>query len=417
MVAVALTAVICWLAALAVVATWPVTRPPLSGLSFTVGFLVIELAGQLVVASLAVTAALAALGWPTGPLGVVAAVAAAAALGLFGSMLAAGLRSRHVVAAALGHARVGADPGEGPPRGAWLSWWRTAIAVPLGRGEVVVHRDLAYVDDGDEAHRLDVYVPPGDPRGAPVLLFVHGGAWVFGSKRGQGLPLLKELAARGWVCVTCNYRLSPSATWPDHIVDVKRAIAWTRANAARFGGDPARFLAVVGNSAGGHLAALSALAPNEAAWQPGFEGADTRVDACVSLYGVLEMTGDAELAGRQGRATVVLLERTVMKAPLAQAREVYEAASPLHRLGADAPPFLVLHGTRDSLVPVAVARAFVAACREVSRSPVAYVELSGAQHAFDLVCSPRCTAVVRGIATFLDALVARKDAAATPARP
>jgi acetyl esterase/lipase len=331
------------------------------------------------------------------------------------AMLAVSLRACSVVARALATSR-GIDGLDGAAADvAWLRWWRTCLAAPIGKGTVTVHRDVAYVDDGDPAHRLDVYTPRGGTSGAPVLVFVHGGAWVFGSKRSQGLPMLHELAARGWVCVSCNYRLSPRATWPDHIVDVKRALAWTRAHAAEYGGDPGRFLAIAGNSAGGHLAALSALTMHEAAWQPGFEEADTRVDACVSLYGVLEMTGDPELSGRLGRATVVLLERAVMKSSLEQARAVYEAASPMHRVAKDSPPFLVVHGTKDTLVPVAVPRAFVAAFRAIATAPICYVELPWAQHAFDTLCSPRTTATTRGVAAFLEALVRSGELASQPA--
>lgn len=418
--AVALLAVLAALLAAGLIATRPVVRPPLSGLAFTVGFPAGELAGQLLVVEIAMVLAALATGWPRGIPGDVDAALGVANLCVFARLLYLGVRARGVVSAALGSVTGMDDVAATRTRDAWLRWWRTCLAAPIGSRGVTVHRNLPYVDDGDEAHLLDVYVPASGARNAPVLLFVHGGAWVFGSKRGQGLPMLHELAARGWVCVTCNYRLSPAATWPDHVVDVKRALAWTRTHAHEFGGDPVRFLAVAGNSAGGHLAALSALAWNEAVWQPGFEEADTRVDACVSLYGVLELTGDPDLAGRQGRAVAVLLERAVMKASIAEARAVYEAASPLHRLGADAPPFLVLHGTRDSLVPVGVARAFVEAFRRETGAPVCYIELPGAQHAFDLLCSPRCTASTRGIAAFLDALVARKttsDAALRPPQP
>ena len=121
------------------------------------------------------------------------------------------------------------------------------------------------------AHRLDVIRRRGaPPAGAPVLVYIHGGAWVIGDKREQGLPLLHELARRGWVTVTINYRLSPRATWPDHIVDCKRALVWVREHIAEYGGDPG-FIAVSGGSAGGHLAALLALTPGDPAFQPGFE--------------------------------------------------------------------------------------------------------------------------------------------------
>ena len=111
------------------------------------------------------------------------------------------------------------------------------------------------------AHRLDIIRRRTDPPAeAPVFIYIHGGAWVMGNKREQGLPLLYELARRGWVTVTINYRLSPKATWPDHIVDCKRAVAWVRDHIAEYGGDP-RFVTVSGGSAGGHLAALLALTP------------------------------------------------------------------------------------------------------------------------------------------------------------
>ena len=105
-----------------------------------------------------------------------------------------------------------------------------------------------------------------------MLVYIHGGAWVIGDKREQGIPMMHELAQRGWVCVAINYRLSPRATWPAHIVDCKRAVAWVREHIAEYGGDPG-FIAVSGGSAGGHLSALLALTPNEPEWQPGFEDA------------------------------------------------------------------------------------------------------------------------------------------------
>lgn len=412
--AVALTVVLLALAVVALIALRPVLRPPFSGFSFTIGFPANELSGQLFVVAVAAAATLGAIGWPVGLLAALAGIFAFVAIAADVAMLACSLNARRVVLRSL-RATPGFEDLDVPSADRWLRWWRTCLAAPIGHHSVMVHRDLAYAEDGDRAHLLDVYTPSTPTSGAPVLLFVHGGAWVFGSKRGQGLPMLHELAARGWVCVTCDYRLSPRATWPDHVVDVKRALAWTRMHAAEFGGDPVRFLAVAGNSAGGHLAALAALAWNEAVWQPGFEEADTKVDACVSLYGVLEVTGDPDLTGHQGRATVALLERTVMKTSILESRDLYEAASPLHRLRDDAPAFMVLHGTHDSLVSVAVARAFVAAFRTAAPGvPVAYVELPWAQHAFDLLCSPRCTATTRGIVAYLDALVARKSAASTP---
>ena len=119
---------------------------------------------------------------------------------------------------------------------------------------------------------------------APVLLQVPGGAWAIGMRRPQAYPLLSHMADRGWVCVSIDYRVSPRHTWPDHIVDVKRALAWIKENIADFGGDP-EFVAITGGSAGGHLASLAALTPDDPQYQPGFEDADTSVVAAVPIYG------------------------------------------------------------------------------------------------------------------------------------
>ena len=108
----------------------------------------------------------------------------------------------------------------------------------------------------------------------PAILQIHGGGWVIGDKREQGIPLLGHLAANGWVGFNANYRLSPGATFPDHLVDCKRAMAWFREHADEHGGDP-DFLCVTGGSAGGHLTALVALTANDPRYQPGFEDVDT----------------------------------------------------------------------------------------------------------------------------------------------
>ena len=151
-------------------------------------------------------------------------------------------------------------------------------------------RSIRYLDDdAARRHRLDVYKHPDAGPGAPVLLQIHGGAWVIGNKNQQGLPLMYQLAARGWVCVATNYRLSPRATWPAQILDCKRALAWVRANIAEYGGDP-DYVVVTGGSAGGHLSTLLALTPNDPQFQPGFEEVDTHVRAMVPFYGVYDWT-------------------------------------------------------------------------------------------------------------------------------
>ena len=202
--------------------------------------------------------------------------------------------------------------------------------------------------------------------GAPVMVYIHGGAWMIGDKREQGKPMMYELVARGWVCVAINYRLSPKATWPDHIVDAKRAVAWVKEHIAEYGGDPS-FVAVSGGSAGGHLCALLALSAGDPAFQPGFEDADTSVQACVPFYGVMDMTGSPEGSALFGPGLLEMLEKTRHEDDKeSEHPEVFRAASPTYRVRADAPPFFVLQGVNDTLVPVETARIFVERLRAVS---------------------------------------------------
>ena len=259
--------------------------------------------------------------------------------------------------------------------------------------------------------RINILRRRDHPTGAPVLVQIHGGAWVIGRKEDQGLPLMHLLARRGWVCASVEYRLSPKATFPDHIVDVKEAVAWVRAHIAEYGGDPSR-LVITGGSAGGHLAALAALTPGVD--QPGFEDADTSVSGCVSMYGVYDFT---DRKGHwKGRKLDLLLEHRVMKVRLADARDRYEAASPMSVITSAAPPFLVVQGTADTLVPPAEATVFAEVLRATSQQPVSLLEVPHAQHAFDLLPSPRTRAVLQHVVAFCEKVVAQV-ADAGPAAP
>jgi hypothetical protein len=150
---------------------------------------------------------------------------------------------------------------------------------------------------------------------------------------------------------------------------------------------------------GGHLAALTALTPNDPEYQPGFEHVDTTVQACVPFYGIYDFTDRRGIW--KGTRLVPLLEQYVIKKPLREAQEVFDRASPMSRVHEDAPPFLVVHGTHDTLVPVGEARAFVEMLRAASRAQVLYAELPGAQHAFEIFPSERTGHVLSGVERFL----------------
>jgi acetyl esterase/lipase len=262
---------------------------------------------------------------------------------------------------------------------------------------VEVIKDLAF---GNHGQRLDIYRPRRAVQNRPVLLQIHGGAWTekMGSKNEQAIPLMSHMALRDWICVSIDYRLSPSATFPEHIIDCKEGLAWVKDQISDYGGNP-DFIILTGGSAGGHLCSLLALTPNDPAFQPGFENADTSVQGAVPFYGVYDLTDEYQLQKHAGQRK--LFENTILKLPFAGNIEQYKAVSPLFRINQAAPPFLIIHGDKDSLVPVEEARMFASKLREVSKQAVAYAEIRDAQHAFDMFPSLRSELVKQGVERFL----------------
>jgi acetyl esterase/lipase len=238
---------------------------------------------------------------------------------------------------------------------------------------------------------------PAQP--APVLIFVPGGAWVHGRCMGQGSALMSRLAEQGWVCLAIDYRVAPHHRWPRHITDVKTAIAWARANVDKFGGDR-NFVAVAGCSAGGHLSALAGLTPDDPAYRDELpEGADSSVDAVVGIYGRYDWE-DRSTPERD--RFVDFLERVVVRKSIARHPELFRDASPIARVHRNAPPFLVIHGSKDSVIPVEQARSFVERLRDVSHSMVGYLELPGAGHGYDLIDAERAGAAAHAASLFLN---------------
>lgn len=288
----------------------------------------------------------------------------------------------------------------------WDRLHRGRLIIPfrVRHRDVRVRRNLPYGRVGATELRLDIVEPRSSAPRRPALIYVHGGAWVLGFRDRQGGPLLTEMAARGWVGIRPGYRLSPTATFPEHLVDVKRAIAWVREHADELGVDPA-FIAIAGGSAGGHLAALAALTANDPDLQPGFEEMDTSVQACVPIYGVY----DVDTSPNQNELAE-LISRYVMKADPHEDPHRWRQFRPIAQVRADAPPFLIVHGARDTFTSPREARTFAAELAAVSQAPVAYAELPGAQHAFDVFPSLRSAHAVRGIARFLATVHARVSA-------
>jgi acetyl esterase/lipase len=337
-------------------------------------------------------------------------------VGLLVTLVAGGLLVRSLLQArqAAEAVRAALSPFAPMPEAPLVSLWERRLLFPWPWRPKDVHIDRKVPFCDEEGCRLfaDVVRPAAEGTGRAALIFVHGGGWVTGQKGLQGLPLMYRFAQAGWVCFSIDYRRSPRATFPAHIIDVKRGIAWVKANADRYGVDPTQ-VAISGSSAGGHLASLAALSPSDPEFQPGLEAADTSVIACLSFYGIYDFTDRHGLWPHRGLA--LLLRVLVMKRRLDEtSRPLYEQASPLSRILPTAPPFYIVHGAADSLVPVEEARRFAADLGAVSRAPVVYVEIRGAQHAFDVIHSLRSMAVIDGALVFAEAVRARPAAIAGP---
>jgi acetyl esterase/lipase len=399
-----------WLAFSAATALRPRRRGVFAAVAFPVGWA----AGELPVHALVVEGVLVGLlhwwGWPhTARLGDVDAVLATLVVVENLALVVILARTASVTRRALAQSPRRALDLPRARDDVYGSWWRTALQFSFHPRHMQLVRNVAY--GPEPRHRLDVWRTSTTPTGAPVIFYIHGGAWTFGDKREQGRPMLHEFMARGWVVVTCNYRLAPRHPWPAQIEDVVRTLAWVKRNVADFGGDPDRVV-VSGLSAGGHLAALVALAADDPAWCPDdlADVADWSVRGAIPFAGVLEMTGDETHWHGLGRGLLHLLEKRVVQRPYEGHEELYRSLSPYHRLREDAPPFLVIQGVNDTMVDVHVARGFVARFREVALAPVYYVELPFAQHSFDITASPRTSATTRAAVAFATSVTAPRPA-------
>jgi len=210
-------------------------------------------------------------------------------------------------------------------------------------GQVTIDEGVVFGDGGGRALRADVFTPPGSaPGAAPGVVIVHGGGWREGDRaqlRSYGI----QLARRGCVCAAIEYRLLPEASWPAQIHDVKAAIRWMRANAASLGVDPDR-ITITGNSAGGHLSLLAAGTAGNPAFEGegGHAGASSTVAATVAFYPVVRFV---DATGRPTIGSFLFGETPDLGAA--------RAAGPLTHVSAGFPPTLLIHGTRDELVPPA----------------------------------------------------------------
>lgn len=235
--------------------------------------------------------------------------------------------------------------------------------------------DLVYQTVGSRALRLDVYRLKGPRPPSPVLVFIHGGAWKSGDKRDYSVYLL-PFAANGYVTVSVAYRFSREAPFPAAVQDVRCAGTWIQNHAKEYGMDAER-IALIGGSAGGHLAMMAAYAAEAPLLHSECDGDSTRlkVRAVVSIYGPSDLTAPV---ARENSAVVRFIGK-----PWDQAPDLYAQASPLFWIDGRDPATLLFHGTLDELVPVAQSDSLAARLRR-AHVPVVYHRLRGWPHTMDL---------------------------------
>jgi acetyl esterase/lipase len=235
-------------------------------------------------------------------------------------------------------------------------------------------RDVTYCTlDGVEL-KMDIYRPQGSAAPTPALLYVHGGGWTGGDKRsGEGIRDIPELLARGYLVAAVNYRLAPRYKFPAMIEDVKCAVRFLRANAERFSINPEK-IGAWGGSAGGHLVALLGTADATAGWDVGqYLEQSSRVQAVVDMYGPTDLTVLFEGANPR------LMEQVFGTSD--RNSETLQKASPVNWVSSDDPPFLILHGERDPLVPVSQSQIFYEKL-QAAGVPATFVIVKNAGHGF-----------------------------------
>ncbi len=224
----------------------------------------------------------------------------------------------------------------------------TSPSATAGPGNV--QRGVVYCTTAGVPLTMDMYRPIQPSTSAtPAVLYVHGGGWEHGSASLGGINASIEqiLTQRGILVAAVNYRLAPQYLWPAQIDDVKCAVRYLRANANQYGIDPAR-IGAWGGSAGGHLVSMLGTAGHGAGFDTG-----QYLQQSSSLQAVVDMFGPADLtAGGWGPSATSVIQQVFGVAP-GQDSSALAHASPVTYVQPHDPPFLIFHGTRDAVVPLA----------------------------------------------------------------
>jgi acetyl esterase/lipase len=243
------------------------------------------------------------------------------------------------------------------------------------------HRNLDYVVNGHDRHKLDVFVPETGTNW-PLIVWIHGGAWLGGSK--ENCPAMR-FVGEGYAVASINYRLSQHATFPAQLIDCKAAIRWLRSHSRQFGYNRSR-IGVWGASAGGHLAALVGTSSDVQEFDGlgDARGLSSRVQCVVDFFGPSDLT----LMGKQAPPDSALdhdapdsPESKLIGGPIQERKEEAQKANSITYVSADDPPFLIVHGDADNVVPIGQSELLHAALTKAAVNST-YRVIKGAGHGF-----------------------------------
>ncbi len=231
--------------------------------------------------------------------------------------------------------------------------------------EVCIHADQVYSNAGGTARLADVFLPSSGALPIPVVIWLHGGGWRYGDRRlAPDLALFAQCS--GLAVVSIDYRLSDEVKFPAPVEDVKTAVRWVRSVASSFGFDE-RNIGLWGSSAGAHLAACAALSNENEFLSEEHPGLSSAVQVVVDGYGPTNLARIDELrsavrpAGNDAESILVggiipagdpdSFESRLLGAPVNDAPRLAQLADPVHYVRPGSPPFLILHGQADTLIP------------------------------------------------------------------
>jgi len=271
-------------------------------------------------------------------------------------------------------------------------------------GSEHIKRDLTYCEHGGVELKMDIYFPSAPDVSMPAVLYLHGGAWVFGNKLAAGGVVdFSELLERGYVVASIDYRLAPKHPFPAQIEDAKCAVRFLRANADRYGIDTER-IAAWGASSGGHLAALLGVT-DESAW---FDGSDTHAGVSSRVQAVIDLSGPTDLTSPDYLWNASDASVSLFGKKGAADRATLRWASPVTYVTPDDPPFLIIHGEDDGVVPLNQSEALVWKLTDAG-VPVRFIRVENAEHGLAPTGKPTLVwpsdrAVVTMVGDFLDSV-------------